>query len=390
MEWKKATSAIGAAAAGAATAYLLDPDQGRRRRALVRDKVVHTGHVVGDSSGVVARDLVHRVRGLLAQRRSWLLRGQHVPPRRMEERARSVMGRIVSHPGAIDFDASDGTLVVSGYILKREVEPLLKALHELPGVKQVENRLEVGRHPERMPSLQGGRRREGVVPDLFQRRMAPTTRLLLGAGAVSLMSYGLRRRNALGWVWSSLGMLGIARAGFNVEWRRLLGFGGREAVRLQNTIEVAAPVHEVFEFFSHFENFPRFMQHIRRVRPGEHGIWHWEADGPLGTTVSWDGVVTRMEPDRRISWKSVPGSEVGNAGTVWFHDTGRGTTRVHIQMVYSPPAGAIGHAVAALLGADPIRQMDEDLVRFKSLIERGKTSAHGEQVTREEVEAAVV
>ena len=37
--------------------------------------------------------------------------------------------------------------------------------------------------------------------------------------------------------------------------------------------------------------------------------------------------------------------------------------------------------VAALLGADPKRQLDDDLLRLKSLLERGKASGHEERVT---------
>jgi uncharacterized membrane protein len=40
-------------------------------------------------------------------------------------------------------------------------------------------------------------------------------------------------------------------------------------------------------------------------------------------------------------------------------------------MSYTPPAGAIGHGLALLLGADPKSQMDEDLARMKAFIERG-------------------
>jgi hypothetical protein len=48
-------------------------------------------------------------------------------------------------------------------------------------------------------------------------------------------------------------------------------------------------------------------------------------------------------------------------------------------MSYNPIAGAIGHAVASLFGADPKQAMDEDLVRMKSLLETGKASAPGKQ-----------
>jgi uncharacterized membrane protein len=39
--------------------------------------------------------------------------------------------------------------------------------------------------------------------------------------------------------------------------------------------------------------------------------------------------------------------------------------------------------VATLLGSDPKAKMDEDLMRFKTLIETGKTTANGRTVTME-------
>jgi hypothetical protein len=42
-------------------------------------------------------------------------------------------------------------------------------------------------------------------------------------------------------------------------------------------------------------------------------------------------------------------------------------------MSYVPPAGVLGHAVAALFGADPKQDMDDDLLRLKTFIETGIT-----------------
>ena len=48
-----------------------------------------------------------------------------------------------------------------------------------------------------------------------------------------------------------------------------------------------------------------------------------------------------------------------------------GGTRVRVHLSYVPPGGAIGHAIAALLGADPKSEMDADLLRMKTMIETG-------------------
>ena len=57
-------------------------------------------------------------------------------------------------------------------------------------------------------------------------------------------------------------------------------------------------------------------------------------------------------------------------------------TRVGIRMFYKPPGGVIGLYLAALFGADAKYDMDDDLVRLKSLIELGRTRAHGIPVYR--------
>ena len=48
-------------------------------------------------------------------------------------------------------------------------------------------------------------------------------------------------------------------------------------------------------------------------------------------------------------------------------------------------AGAVGHAVATIFGVDPKHAMDDDLVRLKTLLEAGKTTAEGKQVTKRDV-----
>jgi uncharacterized membrane protein len=72
-----------------------------------------------------------------------------------------------------------------------------------------------------------------------------------------------------------------------------------------------------------------------------------------------------------ISWQSAPGSTVEQKGVVRFRPDGDEKTVVDVRLSYYPPAGAIGHAIASLFGADPKSEMDEDLMRMKSFIETG-------------------
>lgn len=63
---------IGGIAAGALAMYVFDPDRGRRRRALARDKAIHAAHVAGDRLGSRTRDLSNRAKGFVAETRSSL------------------------------------------------------------------------------------------------------------------------------------------------------------------------------------------------------------------------------------------------------------------------------------------------------------------------------
>jgi len=71
-----------------------------------------------------------------------------------------------------------------------------------------------------------------------------------------------------------------------------------------------------------------------------------------------------------MTWHTVGEPDVGNVGRIRFEPDGGGT-RIHVQMRYMPPGGAIGHAVARFFGADPKTEMDDDLSRMKSAIETG-------------------
>jgi hypothetical protein len=72
----RACSLLAGAGLGAGMMYLLDPQQGRRRRAMVRDKAVHLAHEARDAGCVVARDMRNRAQGLWAGDFSVLVGGR--------------------------------------------------------------------------------------------------------------------------------------------------------------------------------------------------------------------------------------------------------------------------------------------------------------------------
>jgi hypothetical protein len=60
---------LGAFAIGALALYFFDPVSGRRRRALLRDQLVHARHQIGDYAEGTAKDLRNRAQGVVAEAR---------------------------------------------------------------------------------------------------------------------------------------------------------------------------------------------------------------------------------------------------------------------------------------------------------------------------------
>jgi uncharacterized membrane protein len=352
-------------AAGALAMYFFDPQAGRRRRARTRDKLDSAGRRLRDAYDVTLRDTRQRAMGFRAMGRRLLRREAPPDDDRLAGRVRAVLGRYCSHPHAIEVRASGGNVALAGPILAHEIAGLARAVQGVPGVQAVSSELVAHERPGNVSALQGGLPRRGRQWELMQDNWSPAARLMVGVLGLGLLVRG-----------GFLGRLGgaalLARAATNLDFATLVGLAGAErGIEVQKTICVDAPVERVFEFWSHFENFPHFMTRVREVDVmGDRS--HWIVRGPAGLAVEWTAEVTRMEPDSLIAWRSTGESDVKHEGEVRFEPDGDGT-RVGVRLCYVPPAGALGHAVASLFGADPKTEMDADLMRMKSMIETGRT-----------------
>ena len=359
------------AALGGAAMYLLDPDRGRRRRALLRDQAVKATNNVKDVLDAGGRDLANRDSAATGRLRS-LFKRRTATDDVLNERVRSKLGRYVGHPGAIEVAASGGRVTLNGSVLRHEHDKLLQAVRDVAGVSDIIDQLAVHDSAERISELQGGLERRGELPELLQDNWAPGTRIIAGAAGTTMALYALRG-GVVGLVLGAAGALILLRSTTNKPFRRLAGMSGHRGIDIQKTIHIDAPVEQVFDFLANYENFPRFMRNVRSVELRDNGQSHWTVAGPAGTTVQWDSVTTQLQPNEHIAWRTVPGSAVQHAGMIYVAPFGGGT-RVHIEMSYNPPAGTLGHVVAKLFGADPKSELDEDLMRLKSTLERTKTS----------------
>jgi uncharacterized membrane protein len=343
---------LAGAAAGALLMYMLDPDRGRMRRSQTTDKLVGMGKQTGEK-------LTHAWERV-GSRFSSAAGDAIESASRIAESVKpdGAAGRTVSEPAS-------GTSRAAGAGLGGIVEQVTDS---------------AGPIAARVRSAM-----QGVRSD-----WAPGMRssAMVGGGLLGL--YGLMRRSPLGIVASLAGLALLARGATNRPLGSMLrgqGLGqsfGR-AIDLQKTIHIDASPDEVYELWSNYENFPRFMSHVNEVRDLGRGRSHWVVSGPAGSQFAWDSVLTEQSRPRRLAWRSEPGAEIPNNGSVQF-EPARGGTDVTVRMSYTPPAGALGHGLASLLGVDPKRQMDDDLARMKAFIERGmvqqRTAPEGKSASR--------
>jgi uncharacterized membrane protein len=376
--YNRVASLLISAGVGAGMSYLFDPDRGRRRRALLRDQMSRATHRTTDAIDATSSDVSNRARGLRASVRSWWGGGAPVNDAVLTERVRAVIGRVVTHPASIDVQTENGHVIVSGPILADEVATLLRRVRAVREVASIEDRLEAHEHAGNVPGLQGQpqHRRMGGRLGFREENWSPSARLTAGLSGGMLALYGFRRRGMIGYLVGASGAALLTRAATNMKLRQFIGLSGRRGLEFQKTIHINAPVERVFEVWENYENFPQFMSHVRNVRriegdSREKAGWRWTVTGPAGTLVEFDTVDSAYQPNRLIAWRTTPSSVIQHSGIARFQQGEDGTTTVNLQFTYNPIAGAAGHAVAKMLGADPKRQMDDDLLRMKSFIETG-------------------
>ena len=218
---------------------------------------------------------------------------------------------------------------------------------------------------------------------------------IIGGGA--LIAYGIQRRSWAGVGLAALGgVLAYRGATGHCDVYQTLGIntarsrGGRNAsvpyelgVRVDKTITINKPPEEVYLFWRNLENLPKFMRHLESVKEIDNKHSHWVARAPAGQTVEWKAEIINEVENRLIAWRSLEG-DVSNAGSVQFRPgETEGATELKIELQYNPPGGTVGALFAKLFGEEPSQQIDEDIQRFKQLMEIGEIATNeGQPVGR--------
>jgi len=367
---------LGGAAAGALLMYMLDPDRGSARRATSTTALRNAGSRTGSALGNAWQGIGERI-GTVA-RQAGDAAGE------LLEDAGKTGGKYLDDAGsAVGKYADEASSRASRMLDSAKPNGSARRTYDdaLDGASRLydDAASSAGAAASRLGSM-ASRATGSAARALHLESRDDFSALLrnpavLGGGLLGLI--GLFRRSPLGAA-VALGAVALAArssgsgsSGASILSNLLGSGGGRgQSIDLEKTIRIDAAPDEVYEMWSNYENFPRFMSHVIEVRDIGRRRSHWVVQGPAGSQFEFDSVLTEQTKNRRLAWRSEPGAQIPNSGSVEFEPY-RGGTRVTVRFSYSPPAGALGHGIASLLGSDPKRQMDDDLARMKHFIERG-------------------
>lgn len=209
------------------------------------------------------------------------------------------------------------------------------------------------------------------------RSLLPWTPLAAGSW---LVAAGIRKGTVLGGAMAAAGgallYRAIKRPAPDESDRRPLFARG---LMVKKSVHVERSPEDCYSFWRNLENLSDFMDHVQSVRVVSNTRSRWVARLVGGTSITWDVQIVKDVPGEIIGWRSLPGSSLHTAGSVRFEPSGKGTDVV-VTFKFDPPAGKVGVAIAELLGESPAKRIDEDLDRFKIVMEKQPTG--GDRVDR--------
>ncbi|SFD98362.1 YgaP-like transmembrane domain [Flavobacterium phragmitis] len=141
-------------------------------------------------------------------------------------------------------------------------------------------------------------------------------------------------------------------------------------VNIRLNVVINKPVGEVYDFWRNLENLPKFMSHLSGIKTIDENTSEWTAKGPGGIgSISWIAKIAKDRKDKLLSWFSVDGSTIRNAGKVIFKAHGHTATELDITISYHAPLGIAGESAAKLLNPYFEKLVEADILSLKKHLE---------------------
>lgn len=151
---------------------------------------------------------------------------------------------------------------------------------------------------------------------------------------------------------------------------RVRGADHPRNINVKTSVIVNRPRAEVYAFWRHLENLPLFMRHLESVDEIDEYTSAWKVRIPGGFGhIRWEAEIVKEEEGSVLSWQSVPGATIRNAGKINFSDTPAQGTRIDALISYHAPLGAFGEGISHLLTPMFSEMIENDILGFKRYIE---------------------
>lgn len=147
----------------------------------------------------------------------------------------------------------------------------------------------------------------------------------------------------------------------------------KQRITVRESITIQKPVSEIYRFWRDVDNLGCVMHNLLGVEQIDSRRSRWLVRGPAEQYIEWEASIVDEEPDRYIAWEAEKSGTVRHHGVIIFEPAlGDRGCMVHVQMVYSPPGGAIGALAAKAMLRDPCMLIRQDLQRLKQFLETGE------------------
>jgi gas vesicle protein len=248
-------AALSGIAITAATAYLLDPDNGKRRRSQLGDRCKSTAKQLNDRAHKIGDDIKHQYKGASVRARSWLSSDDRKDSA-LARRVKIDLWRAVPDTEKVGVIAHDGEIILHGHVLASEHDHVLNVVRAVEGVRNVSDHL--AERDEIARPAGTARLKQGYVTvrnNLMQDKWTPPTRVCGSTVGLGLMGWGVRHRNAVGIIGAVTGAALVLRSASNIPFSRLAGRGRSAEGGLRKvTQEVKDATQAVKEEAAHLGN----------------------------------------------------------------------------------------------------------------------------------------
>jgi uncharacterized membrane protein len=157
------------------------------------------------------------------------------------------------------------------------------------------------------------------------------------------------------------------------------GWGKGRRLPILRSIDVAAPLEEVYEQWTNFDQFRTFMHRVEGVSREDGGVVWYE--NIWGRRRQWQAEITEQVKNQKLAWEITGGGQ--GSGVISFHKLAPRLTRIEVVFDWQPQ-GLVEKFASGLRFHK--RAAKADLYRFKAFVETGgekRGGAAGNDESRE-------